>query len=194
MKDLINLHDKILIFEINKHLKEHNKNTINYDILVCLNDIVKGVDTIETKFNFIDIIKGFVPLSLSEIIFVLTWNREDTKLILYKYKQKFVSNVNFFWKRHCVLVKEYDKNLGIDKKSLKKHKGTEKGNLTRTVSNIPKFEGLLGVKNHIYFGNKPLGFTIYMDLASLVKCFLALLSLLLWSWALGVNAGENFKE
>jgi DNA-binding transcriptional MerR regulator len=72
MKDLINLHDKILIFEINKHLKEHNKNTINYDILVCLNDIVKGVDTIETKFNFIDIIKGFVPLSLSEIIFVLT--------------------------------------------------------------------------------------------------------------------------
>jgi hypothetical protein len=80
------------------------------------------------KFNFIYIIKGFIPLLLTEKIRGLTGNKETTKLIIYKYRQKFVSNVNFFWKKRCDLTKALDKNLGISKNSLKKHKGNEKYN------------------------------------------------------------------
>jgi hypothetical protein len=64
--------------------------------------------------------------------------------------------------------------LGIVKKSLKEHKGVETYNVAQIESNIPKYEGLVGIRNHIYFGGKPLGFTMYMDLANLIGCSLAL--------------------
>jgi hypothetical protein len=173
INDLMFLHNEILLFEINEYLKEKNI-SIDYDILSDLDDVIWCMDNIETKFNFIDIIKGFIPMSMTDKIFEITRSRENTRLIIYKYRQKFVSNVNFFWKKRCDLTKELDKKLGIVKKLLKEHKGVEIYNVNRVESNIPKYEGLVGIRNHIYFGDKPLGFKIYMDLANLIRCSLAL--------------------
>jgi hypothetical protein len=100
----------------------------------------------------IDIIKGFISLSLTEKIFEIMRNRENTKSIIYKYRQKFVSSVNFFWKKHCNLTKELDKRLGIVKKSLKEHKGVETYNVAQIESNIPKYEGLVGIRTIYILG------------------------------------------
>jgi hypothetical protein len=174
INDLMSLHHEILKLEVNEYLKEKKKALIVNDILLNISDVIWNTDDIETKFNFTDIIKGFIPLSLTDKIFEITRNRESVKLIIYKYRQKFVSNINFFWKRRCDLTKELDKKLGIVKKLLKEHKGVEAYHATRTVLNIPKYEGLIGVRDYIYFGGKPLGFTIYMDLVNLIGCSLTL--------------------
>jgi hypothetical protein len=170
LNELCLLHHEILLTEINDYLKEEKKPVVDFDIIAGLNDILWDTKKLGTKFNFIDVIKGIIPLSLSDKICLLTNNRESTKIIIYKYRQKFVSNVNFYWKKRCDLTKDLDKNLGINKKSLKKNKGVERYNEVRIDSNEPKYEGLLGVRNHIYFGGKPLGFTIYMDFANLIRC------------------------
>jgi hypothetical protein len=74
--------------EINGFLKEQKFPLINYNIFCGLNDIVWNTDYIESKFNFIDIIKGFIPLSFSRTIGEITHNRTITKSIIYKYRQK----------------------------------------------------------------------------------------------------------
>jgi hypothetical protein len=96
INDLMFLHNEILLFEVNEYLKEKKKALIANDILLNISDVIWSKDIIETKFNFIDIIKGFTPLSLTDKIFEITHNRESVKTIIYKYRQKFVSNVNFF--------------------------------------------------------------------------------------------------
>jgi hypothetical protein len=120
------LHNEILLFEINEYLKENNFFLINNDILVGLNDIIWNTNYIEMKFNFIDIIKGFMPFLFLQKIDEIMHNRKITKLIIYKYRQKFVFNINFYWKRCCKLTKELDQKLGIVKKTLKENKGVDK--------------------------------------------------------------------
>jgi hypothetical protein len=161
--------------EINNFLKEKNRDILRSmnDIIRKINDVVWHTLNIDTKFNFIDIIKGVVPLTFLDKIQKIVGNRNDTKIIIYNYRQKFVSKVNYFWRQRCDKVKKKDKKLGINRKMLEKNKGLENYKVNRQLSAIPKIEGLIGVRNHIYFGGKPLGFIVYMDLLNLVRCSLA---------------------
>jgi hypothetical protein len=156
-------------------LEENKKDLLisTNDITRKLNDIVWHTTNIDSKFNFIDIIKGIIPLTFSDKIQEITNNQKNTKYIIYNYRQKFVSVVSYYWKQRCDKVKEKDKALGINRKVMEKNKGLEKYEINRQLSNEPKILGLVGIRNHIYFGGKPLGFIIYMDLLNLVRRSLA---------------------
>jgi hypothetical protein len=56
---------------------------------------------------------------------------------------------------------------------MEKNKGLENYKVNRQLSAILKIEGLIGIRNHIYFGGKPLGFIVYMDFLNLIRCSLA---------------------
>jgi hypothetical protein len=55
---------------------------------------------------------------------------------------------------------------------MEKNKGLDVYKVNRQLSDEPKILGLIGIRNHIYFGGKPLGFIVYMDLLNLFRCSL----------------------
>jgi hypothetical protein len=76
-----------------------------------------------TRFTFIDLIKGFIPLFLSDLVHSFVKDRAVTLSIL----SVFVNNIyldfmTYIWKPHCNKMLLIELHAGIDKKQKRKKK------------------------------------------------------------------------
>jgi ribonuclease HI len=170
---------QILLEEINVFLSNNNSFINDLQNIDDIEDIIWEFDEKDDRFTFIDIVKGIIPESLVHYVKYVVKTESQARKVIYNYRQKFTSKINFFWKQRCEVFKAEDTSLGISKKIQLDHKGKESFSPLRVQATVPKYEGQEGVRKQIYYGGKALGFTIYMDLVSPNKVLLSLVFVLM---------------
>jgi hypothetical protein len=174
ISELIQNNFVILLEEINLALSNNNCFIDNLNNINNIDDIFWNVDESDDRFTFVDIVKDIVPISLVAFVKSIVTSESLACKVIYNYRQKFTSKINFFWKQRCEVFKAEDIQLGITKKIQFDHKGKESYSPVRVQSSVPKYEGQEGVRKQIYYGGKALGFTVYMDLVNPNKALFSL--------------------
>jgi hypothetical protein len=118
----------------------------------------------DSQLTFIDIIKGIVPLILSQKINGYTKNKEMTQLIISIFMDYIYSEIcKRIWFPRCSQQMLDEKNAGIDKKEKKKTNRTNIRSSTRhRQTNVDNsiVSGQKGVLNSILQGGSWQDFTI----------------------------------
>jgi hypothetical protein len=116
-----------------------------------------------SNLTFIDIIKGFIPLELTDLIL--------TKVKKKTYVENIINEIqiillNSFWKGiwlpRCKKLEEIDKTLNIDKKVKKENYNLEHFSQIHKQSNIEKYSNQEGLINKIKYGCKSMDFIIVL--------------------------------
>jgi exonuclease III len=170
-------HFQILLEEININLSNKKLFIDELQNIGDIDDVIWEFEENNNKFTFIDIVKGIIPESLVDYVEYIVTTKSQARKVLYNYRQRFISKINFLWKQRCEVFKAEDAILGISKKIQLDHKGKESFSPLRVQATVPKYEGQEGVRKHIYYGGKALGFTVYMDLVSSNKAWFSLVFL-----------------
>jgi hypothetical protein len=120
-------------------------------------------------FSFIDMIKGVFPLRLYNLIKFLLGSNKQSKAV-----DVAIELLNFIfdetnkkiWQVRCELMKKLEKSLGITKKDKNcpdaLHNREKQREIKKTYPKdvYPMFNGWEGIREHILFGKKILGFMV----------------------------------
>jgi hypothetical protein len=109
-------HFQILLEEININLSNKNSFIDNLQNIDDIDDIMWEFEENTDKFTFIDIVKGIIPESLVDYVEYVITTKSQARKVLYNYRQRFTSKINFLWKQRCEVFKAEDAILGISKK------------------------------------------------------------------------------
>ena len=124
--------------------------------------------------NFIDIIKGFVPLSLFDKVQSIVKQQKMTSLIISIFMDSIYTNIrDRVWKPRCDAQIEIEKGMGIDNRK-KKQKNTSNIrypnlDLDRTIYNSSMSNDQKGILGNIRLGGSWTGFIRWVN--QLVRSF-----------------------
>ncbi|CAB4420682.1 unnamed protein product [Rhizophagus irregularis] len=142
---------------------EYNDNIQDFNSLLALDiwDISYDPDV----FTFIDLIKGIIPMSLSELLSSWTIKKNVVEVLIQM--RQFIFNEIFenVWIPRCSHLKEFERSLGLTKKKKLEFKSVRSlpSNNSSNI-NIIHYDSLDSVRNYIYFGKNIIEF--YTNLAS----------------------------
>jgi hypothetical protein len=120
-------------------------------------------------FSFIDMIKGVFPLRLYNLIKFLLGSNKQSKAV-----DVAIELLNFIfdktnkkiWQVRCEAMKNLEKSIGITKKDKNCPDALYNREKQREIKKIylkdiyPMFKGWEGIREHILFGKKILGFMV----------------------------------
>ncbi|EXX70058.1 hypothetical protein RirG_090790 [Rhizophagus irregularis DAOM 197198w] len=94
-------------------------------------------------FTFIDLIKGIIPMSLSELL--NSWTTKKNVVDVLVQMRQFIFNTIFeeVWIPRCSYLKEFERSIGLTKKKKLEFK---------SVRSLPS-NNSNSVRNYIYFGS-----------------------------------------
>ncbi|GET00457.1 hypothetical protein GLOIN_2v1777499 [Rhizophagus clarus] len=145
-------------------LFEYNPDITDYSALLTLN--IWTINTDPDNFTFVDLIKGFIPLELTQILNLWIPRKQLLLVIIeirqYIYEQTFKE----IWIRRCSFIKEFERSLGITKKKKLTLKNFRPfNNILNSDRELEyKFDALDSIRNNIYFGKNIIEF--YSNLTS----------------------------
>ncbi|GES90952.1 hypothetical protein GLOIN_2v1777499 [Rhizophagus clarus] len=108
------------------------------------------------NFTFVDLIKGFIPLELTQILNLWIPRKQLMLVIIeisqYIYEQTFKE----IWIRRCSFIKKFERSLGITKKKKLTLKNFRPfNNILNSDRELEyKFDALDSIRNNIYFDLK----------------------------------------
>ncbi|GBC00137.1 hypothetical protein RclHR1_03760001 [Rhizophagus clarus] len=132
-------------------LFEYNPDITDYSALLTLN--IWTISTDPDNFTFVDLIKGFIPLELTQILNLWIPRKQLLLVIIeirqYIYEQTFKE----IWIRRCSFIKEFERSLGITKKKKLTLKNFRPfNNILNSDRELEyKFDALDSIRNNIYF-------------------------------------------
>ena len=105
------------------------------------------------SFTFIDLIKGIIPLSLSQKIRKFTKKCSTEKIIIGLRNYILTQSLERIWKPRCNFVKQLEKDFKLTKKFKKDHVNTMPFYDVRRKGNADNRDiELLGLRHLIYYG------------------------------------------
>jgi exonuclease III len=123
----------------------------------------------DVTLTFIDIIKGFIPLTLSQF-FNLRLSKSRSSIIMYETRVNLLNNLWKYWEKRCDLLNEIDIKLGITKKIKREKLNIEfNPNIYRYSSQIEKYDNLEGLRAKLTRGLNNLNFTVKSMLNTIVQ-------------------------
>ncbi|CAB4389792.1 unnamed protein product [Rhizophagus irregularis] len=142
---------------------EYNDNIQDFNALMALDiwDISYDLNV----FTFIDIIKGIIPISLSELLNSWTTKKNVADVLIQM--RQFIFNGIFaeVWISRCSHLKEFECSLGLTKKKKLESKSVRSlPNNNSSYNNIIHYDSLDSIRNYIYFGKNIIEF--YTNLTS----------------------------
>jgi len=154
-----------LIDHINSYIEQYNLNInhiklqhqiFTHSFWFCNLDF----DTL----TFIDLIKGYIPLTLVHEINSITKNNKHTFHLISLFRKDLFEEIFSYWKDRCDTLVETDLQLGINKKIKKTSRGqtsTSADTIIRpTYPDFPIYKDQQGLRNYLYFGTNILDFMI----------------------------------
>src|SRR5579871_2200693 len=148
-------------------LIEDLKNLLPEEKIVSITETELDIEKIwksvydNKELTFIDLVKGIIPLKLSDIINEKVKKKEYVKNILLTLNKFITEKFWSIWKDRCNILELEDKEVyNITKKEKKLNRNIEHYPQNRIVSNTSKWSNLGGLKYNLYFGYKILDFTI----------------------------------
>ena len=151
---------------INKMLTwilEYNDNIQHFTDLIALN--IWDISYSPNSFTFIDLIKGFIPMSLHNLLNSWTTTKNVVDIIIQMRQFIFDEIFEHIWIPRCAYLKEFERSLGLTKKkklALKSIRSLPKNNSSNST-NI-SYDSLDSVRYNIYFGKNIIEF--YTNLSS----------------------------
>ena len=146
MQSIVNASRKWIIDFLSIAIPQLHQN--NPYVLAILNDSnIWNIASSDTQFTFIDLIKGFIPLSLSYNIHQLVSNRELTNIIIDKFTNSIFDAIqDQIWLPRCALIIQKEKSLGITQKqkNCTKNHGTF---FLKRSSHVPSYVSDLPIYN-----------------------------------------------
>ncbi|CAB4438295.1 unnamed protein product [Rhizophagus irregularis] len=142
---------------------EYNDNIQDFNNLLALD--IWDISYDPNVFTFIELIKGIIPMSLSELLSSWTTKKNVVEVLIQM--RQFIFNEIFenVWIPRCSHLKEFERSLGLTKKKKLEFKSVRSlPNNNSSNINIIHYDSLDSVRNYIYFGKNIIEF--YTNLAS----------------------------
>ncbi|PKY32289.1 hypothetical protein RhiirB3_450371 [Rhizophagus irregularis] len=129
--------------------------------------------------TFIDFIKGFIPITLSNYLKLLIFNDKVVRTIIGDLHDFTYNEVmNNIWKPRCELQVVFEKNLSITKKKKLDSRLNFSTNSSFNFINNVNFSSvdyiensLESLRNNIYFGKDILGFMLHVNYVSFINFY-----------------------
>ncbi|PKY35608.1 hypothetical protein RhiirB3_456657 [Rhizophagus irregularis] len=105
-------------------------------------------------FTFIDLIKGIIPMSLTELL--SSWTTKKNVVDVLIQMRQFIFNEIFeeVWIPRCSHLKEFERSMGLTKKKKLEFKSVRSlPSNNSSNNNIIHYDSLDSVRNYIYFGS-----------------------------------------
>ncbi|PKC02852.1 hypothetical protein RhiirA5_503798 [Rhizophagus irregularis] len=150
-KSLLDLYDDKTINNLLTWILEYNDNIQDFNALMALD--IWDISYDPNVFTFIDIIKGIIPMSLSELL--NSWTTKKNVADVLVQMRQFIFNELFeeIWIPRCSHLKEFERSLGLTKKKKLEFKSVRSlPNNSSSNNNIIHYDSLDSVRNYIYFG------------------------------------------
>lgn len=128
------------------------------DIDIPSLDLIWDNVSSDNKFTFIDLIKGIIPLELSEFVNTKINNSQKTKEIFYNYRDISFNLIKLYWNTRCDKNNEIDISLGITKKKKKENFGLESYTKIRVPQEENQYFDAIGLQEQIKFGGKVISY------------------------------------
>ncbi|CAB4424258.1 unnamed protein product [Rhizophagus irregularis] len=142
---------------------EYNDNIQDFNDLMALD--IWDISYDPNVFTFIDLVKGIIPMSLSELL--NSWTTKKNVIDVLIQMRQFIFNEIFenVWIPRCLHLKEFERSLGLTKKKKLEFKSVQSlPNNNSSNINVIHYDSLDSVRNYIYFGKNIIEF--YTNLAS----------------------------
>jgi hypothetical protein len=161
--DIINIIRDKTINHLLTWILEYNDNIQDFNNLMALD--IWDISYDPSVFTFIDLIKGIIPMSLSELL--NSWTTQKNVVEVLIQMRQFIFNEIFenVWIPRCSHLKEFERSLGLTKKKKLEFKSVRSlPNNNSSNNNIILYDSLDSVRNYIYFGKNIIEF--YTNLTS----------------------------
>ncbi|CAB4376944.1 unnamed protein product [Rhizophagus irregularis] len=129
---------------------EYNDNIQDFNALMVLN--IWDISYDPNVFTFIDLIKGIIPMSLSELL--SSWTTKKNVVDVLIQMRQFIFNEIFeeVWIPRCSHLKEFECSMGLTKKKKLEFKSVRSlPSNNSSNNNTIHYDSLDSVKNYIYF-------------------------------------------
>ncbi|CAB4384064.1 unnamed protein product [Rhizophagus irregularis] len=131
---------------------EYNDNIQDFNALMALD--IWDISYDPNMFTFIDLIKGIIPMSLSELL--SSWTTKKNVVDILVQMRQFIFNEIFeeIWIPRCSHLKEFERSMGLTKKKKLEFKSVRSlPNNNSSNNNIIHYDSLDSIRNYIYFGS-----------------------------------------
>ncbi|CAB4377442.1 unnamed protein product [Rhizophagus irregularis] len=141
---------------------EYNDNIQDFNALIALD--IWDISCDPNVFTFIDLIKGIIPMSLSDLL--SSWTTKKNVVDVLIQMRQFIFNEIFeeVWIPRCSHLKEFERSMGLTKKKKLEFKNVRSLPSNNSSNNIIHYDSLDSVRNYIYFGKNIIEF--YTNLTS----------------------------
>ncbi|EXX53984.1 ribonuclease H-like domain-containing protein [Rhizophagus irregularis DAOM 181602=DAOM 197198] len=142
---------------------EYNDNIQDFNALMALN--IWDISYDPNVFTFIDLIKGIIPMLLSDLL--SSWTTKKNVVDVLIQMRQFIFNEIFeeVWIPRCSHLKEFECSLGLTKKKKLDFKSVRSLPINNSSNNnLIHYDSLDSIRNYIYFGKNIIEF--YTNLTS----------------------------
>ncbi|CAB4385645.1 unnamed protein product [Rhizophagus irregularis] len=152
--------DRYIVFRRDAY---YNDNIQDFNALMALD--IWDISYDPNVFTFINLIKGIIPMSLSELL--SSWTTKKNVVDVLIQMRQFIFNEIFeeVWIPRCSHLKEFERSMGLTKKKKLEFKSVRSlPSNNSSNNNIIHYDSLDSVRNYIYFGKNIIEF--YTNLTS----------------------------
>ncbi|CAB4385505.1 unnamed protein product [Rhizophagus irregularis] len=148
----LNLHVEMFKVVAHGDDMEYNDNIQDFNALMALD--IWDISYDPNVFTFIDLIKGIIPMTLSELL--SSWTKKKNVVDVLVQMRQFIFNEIFeeIWIPRCSHLKEFERSMGLTKKKKLEFKSVRSlPNNNSSNNNIIHYDSLDSIRNYIYFGS-----------------------------------------